>query len=216
MNPTLSTDYVTIVSGLPRSGTSMMMRMLEAGGIETLTDAVRAADTDNPRGYFEYEPVKKLDEDASWMGIARGKAVKVVSFLLAHLPKENEYAILFMERNVEEVLASQRAMLEHRVAQGRLDRNAADQDRLLEEDARLQQSYIKHLRQVCQWLETQQNIRTLFVEHKRALQAPEDTAHDIAAFLHCPLDITAMVSAVEPALYRQRAQKPRLHADKRD
>ena len=109
-------EPIVIVSGLPRSGTSMMMKMLDAAGIPIMTDAIRAADIDNPKGYFEYERVKDLekDPDRSWVRDARGKALKVISWLLKDLPDENAYRIVFMRRDIDEVLASQNKMLEHR------------------------------------------------------------------------------------------------------
>ena len=102
---------IVVVSGLPRSGTSLMMQMLEAGGLPILMDDRRPADADNPRGYYEFQPVKTLDKDNSWMAQAEGKAVKVVSLLLYHLPPGHDYKVLFMERTIAEVLASQTAML---------------------------------------------------------------------------------------------------------
>ncbi len=211
MNAMSFENDIVIVSGLPRSGTSMMMRMLEAGGVTPLTDAARAADPDNPRGYYEYEPVKRLDEDSAWMALAVGKALKVVSFLLEHLPGEYHYSVIFMERAVEEVLASQRAMLLRRVAEGKLSATAADHEQLNEEDARLKQCYVKHLRKVSQWLAAQPNIRTLFVAHRTTLQAPGATVHEIVHFLDKDLNMDAMKKAVEPQLYRQRA-----HPQKQD
>jgi len=107
-----SDETITVVSGLPRSGTSMMMQMLGAGGLAVLTDGKRGADADNPRGYYEYEAVKSLGQDASWLASAGGKAVKIVSALLIHLPDGFDYRVIFMRRPIAEVLASQRAMLD--------------------------------------------------------------------------------------------------------
>ena len=102
---------VVVVSGLPRSGTSLMMQMLEAGGVPILTDGERACDADNPKGYYEYEPVKALQNgDSDWLDKAEGKAVKVISFLLRHLPQKHRYRVVFMNRNLDEVLASQEKM----------------------------------------------------------------------------------------------------------
>ena len=104
--------FITIVSGLPRSGTSMMMRMLEAGGMPVITDNLRTADDDNPRGYFEFEPAKKTKDDPSWLNAAEGKAVKMIYKLLYDLPDRLEYRVLIMRRNMQEVLTSQRKMLD--------------------------------------------------------------------------------------------------------
>lgn len=101
-------DLITIVSGLPRSGTSMMMSMLEAGGMDVLTDGIRGADEDNPRGYYEFERVKQIEHDKGWLSDARGKAVKMVAALLKYLPPEYQYQVVFVRRNMDEVLASQR------------------------------------------------------------------------------------------------------------
>src|SRR5215211_3521881 len=110
-------EFLTIVSGLPRSGTSMMMRMLETGGLPVLTDHVRTPDDDNPNGYYEFEAVKQTKEDDSWLEGTEGKAVKMVYRLLYDLPADHSYRVLFMRRKLEEVLASQRVMLErHGVA----------------------------------------------------------------------------------------------------
>src|SRR5262245_6505245 len=107
-------EPVAVVSGLPRSGTSMMMKMLEAGGLTPYTDGERSADIDNPEGYYEFERVKDLerDPDKSWVRGARGKALKVISFLLRHLPGENRYRIVYMRRHLDEVLKSQDKMLD--------------------------------------------------------------------------------------------------------
>ena len=110
---------IIIVSGLPRCGTSLMMQMLVQGGFEAVTDHIRAADTDNPRGYYELEKVKKLKEDASWLPETRGKVVKMVSQLLFDLPAGERYRVIFMQRDLDEMLASQEKMLE------RLNRPAA-------------------------------------------------------------------------------------------
>ena len=106
---------VIIVSGLPRSGTSMMMAALKAGGIAIVTDQIRIADDDNPKGYYEFEPVKKLQEgDYSWLPETRGKAIKVISALLTDLPDGYTYKLIFMRRAMPEILASQRKMLVNR------------------------------------------------------------------------------------------------------
>src|SRR5215813_2579369 len=106
---------IIVVSGLPRSGTSMMMKMLAAGGLPVLVDAIRAADDDNPNGYFEFEPVKQLaDGQNEWLTEAGGKVVKIISALLEYLPKSYHYKIIFMERELKEILASQQKMLSHR------------------------------------------------------------------------------------------------------
>ena len=182
----------------------MVMRMLEAGGIEPLTDVVRKADADNPRGYYEYEPVKQLDKDASWMGLAVGKALKVVSFLLDSLPREHNYSVLFINRSLDEVLASQQAMLLRRVEAGEIEADVADPIRLKQENERLRHVYRRHLHRTRQWLNVQPNVRTLFIEHQHALNEPATVANAVNAFLGGDLNETAMTNTVEKNLYRQR------------
>ena len=99
-------DVITIVSGLPRSGTSLMMQMLEAGGMPVLTDGIRDADEDNPRGYYELEAVKRTKDDPAWLHGAPGKVVKMIYLLLYDLPTTYNYRIIFMRRPLSEVVAS--------------------------------------------------------------------------------------------------------------
>ena len=192
--PTFS--FVTVVSGLPRSGTSMLMRMLQAGGMPVLTDEIRAADADNPRGYFEFERVKRLSSDKDWLPLAQGRAVKVISFLLGELPPDRAYRVVFIRRVLSEVLASQRAMLARR------DILVADP---ASDDRRMGALYRKHLWQVEGWLAVQPNIRTLYVDHRSAIAQPADTARAMAEFLGGGLDVDARTAAGDPDLHRQRA-----------
>lgn len=197
-------DTIVVVSGLPRSGTSMMMRMLEQGGIEVLTDAVRSADSDNPRGYYEFEPVKRMREDTAWLHQAVGKAVKVISFLLQELPPAFSYKVIFMNRNLEEVLASQRAMLSHRVETAEPEETPGEEQRIAEEDARLRDLYTRHLQQTRLWLQKQPNMSVLDVDHRATLQQPRDVAARVNPFLGGRMNEAAMAQAVYPELYRQR------------
>jgi hypothetical protein len=184
-----------IVSGLPRSGTSMLMRVLDAGGIPPLTDKVRSADDDNPRGYYEFEPVKKLREgDFSWLPQAQGKAVKVISALLAYLPPNQNYKVLFIQRAIAEILASQRKMLLNR---------GEDPDKV--SDAEMGQYFEKHLAQVTAWLAEQKNISTLYVDYNQMVKASAPSVQLINQFLGGGLNEAKMIEAVDPALYRQRA-----------
>ena len=186
-------DYITVVSGLPRSGTSMMMRMLAAGGMPTLTDQIRKADENNPRGYFELEGVKKIKEDASWLDKAVGKAFKMVSQLLYELPSDKQYRIIFMQRKLEEVLASQKKMLE---TEGKGAGDLSDEHMAL--------LFSKHLSMMESWLKEQQNMSVLYVVYNEVLSAPLTQAQRINLFLDGRLDVNSMVEVVEPALYRQR------------
>ena len=202
-------DGIVIVSGLPRSGTSMMMGMLHAGGLVPLTDGARPADADNPRGYFEYAPVRRLREDALWLTGVRGKAVKIVSPLLDSLPGEMACTVIFMERDLDEILASQRALLVRRAEEGVISAAVLDASRLDEEDARLRSLYAEHLCRVRDWLRHRENTRVLDVAYGGVLADPEGAAHTVAEFIGVPLDVAAMARAVDPALRRQYA--PRDH-----
>ena len=186
-------DYVTIVSGLPRSGTSMMMQMIHAGGIEAMTDNIRVADADNPKGYYEFEPVKKTKEDPSWLNSAPGKVVKMVYRLLYDLPADRQYRVVFMKRKLEEVLASQSVMLERLQKKGG---NAADDQMRKLFEAELNKAY--------QWIEQQPNFQILYVDYNELLKAPAPAVESINKFLGGDLDAQAMLQVVDPSLYRQR------------
>lgn len=188
---------IVVVSGLPRSGTSMMMRMLEAGGIAPLADGVRTADVDNPKGYFEFEAVKDLDKgrgDAPWLPSARGRAVKIISALLTWLPEHYNYQVIFMQRDIDEVLASQAQMLARRGDPG----GTADQ-------ARSRELFRSHLGQVERFMAGRPCFDTLYVPYRDAVTAPETTAAAVARFLGRTMDTAAMARAVEASLYRNRA-----------
>lgn len=184
---------VAVVSGLPRSGTSMMMRMLEAGGFPILQDGVRAADEDNPYGYFEFDRTKRLREDKGWVASAAGKAVKVVSFLLPELPAGFSYQVIFIRRPLDEVLASQRRMLERRGESRGPD------------DMRMKELYERHLRALPDWLDSREGFETLYMDYGSVLAAPEIAADRVNAFLGGGLDAAAMAAAVDTALHRQRS-----------
>jgi Sulfotransferase domain len=186
----LETEII-IVSGLPRSGTSLLMQMLAAGGITVITDKLRTADADNPRGYYEFELVKKIKHDASWLPQVRGKAVKMISQLLYDLPGSESYRVILMERDLDEVLVSQEKMLE------RLGRTAAPR-------AQMKQSYTLHLERLNEWLRKQPNIAILDVNYNDLLAFPQQEAERVSFFLDGHPDATAMVRAVDPALYRNR------------
>ncbi len=183
--------YVTIVSGLPRSGTSMMMQMLEAGGLPALTDNIRRADEDNPRGYYEFEPVKKTREDASWLDGAAGKVVKMVYRLLYDLPQDRPYRVVFTRRRLNEVLASQKIMLD------RLGRGGDDDEQIAE-------LFRTQLAEFDQWVGRQECFRLLDVHYRDVLAEPREQAKRISDFLDGGLDVDAMAAAVDPSLYRNR------------
>ena len=186
---------VIVVSGLPRSGTSMMMKMLEAGGVPVWLDGVRTADDQNPKGYYELERVKQLDKslDKSWVRAGRGRAVKVISSLLEHLPAENNYHVVFMNRDIQEVLKSQGKMLSQR---GESGGSAGD-------DA-LQKFFEVHLRKVKYFLAHDRRFSVIDVTYTDVLADPEAMARRICTFLGANLNIAAMVAAVDNQLYRNR------------
>ncbi len=192
-NGSPSSAEVSIVSGLPRSGTSMMMKMLEAGGLQALTDNLRTPDEDNPNGYYEEERVKQLAKDNRWVPQARGRLLKVIAMLLRHLPPTEQYRVVFMMREMDEILASQVQMLKRR--------NEPIDAVQKEEMARL---FDVHLRDVRSWLERQSNFKTLYVGYNDALTAPELQAARINRFFSGRLDEQAMAEVVDPRLYRQR------------
>lgn len=186
--------FITVVSGLPRSGTSMMMKMLEAGGLPVVTDNQRIADDDNPKGYYEFERVKQLAHDKAWLPEAQGKVVKIISELLKHLPAEHECRIVFMRRKLEETIASQRQMLKRR---------GQPADAL--SDIKLLASFQRHLFQLETWLEQQEHLQTLFVDYGEMLAHPVAQIARLNQFLEGRLDEQEMLRVVDPALYRQRS-----------
>lgn len=183
---------IVIVSGLPRSGTSLMMQMLQAGGMPLLTDEHRPADADNPQGYWEYEPVTRLHQDNAWLHQAEGKAVKVVSPLLQYLPPQPTYKIIFMQRSLPEVLASQAVMLQRRGKQNRGDAET------------LATVFAQHLEHTERWLATQKHMAVLPVSYHAALAEPGETATRVAHFIGLPLAVEAMARTVDSRLHRQR------------
>jgi ubiquinone/menaquinone biosynthesis C-methylase UbiE len=186
-------EVITIVSGLPRSGTSMLMGMLEAGGMQLLVDNIRTADGDNPRGYYEFERVKKIQHDQSWLEDAKGKAVKIISELLKHLPPGYTYKVIFMHRKMEEILASQRQML---------IRRGKSPDEISGE--RMAELYRKHLRRVEAWIDEQPNIEVIYVSYNEILEKPVEHAERINRLLGNTLSVENMVGVVDQTLYRQR------------
>jgi hypothetical protein len=185
---------IIVVSGLPRSGTSMAMKMLEAGGVPIVTDGRRAADESNPKGYFEFERVKELATagDHAWLADARGKAVKIISFLLTYLPDTYDYRVIFMRRDLNEIIASQNQMLD-----ARGEARGAD-------DARTRRLYEDHLRQVEHFLARRPSFRTLMVDYGAVLKTPADEARRMNELVGGGLDVGRMAEVADPSLYRNR------------
>lgn len=189
-------EPVYVVSGLPRSGTSMMMRMLEAGGVRVFTDGERRADVDNPEGYFEFERAKHLEKepDKSWVRGARGHALKVISFLLRHLPEDNAYRIVYMRRHLDEVLKSQDKMLD------RLGNAAPGAD--LEA---MKEAYRNDIVAARLFARKQPYMELIEVDYRATVDDPAAAARLVSGFLNLPLDEAAMAAAVKASLYRNRA-----------
>jgi hypothetical protein len=188
-----ATNSVTIVTGVPRSGTSLVMQMLAAGGLPPLCDGVRRPDADNPRGYFEFEPAKRLARDASWLPRAAGRAVKLAHTQLASLPGDLPMRVLLVRRRLDEVLASQRVMLARHGAAPSAD-----------EDARLLPVLEAQLARLERELAARAGVAWLALEHAELVRTPELAAARIEHFLGGGLDAAAMAACVDPALHRQR------------
>jgi len=185
---------ITVVSGIPRSGTSLMMQMMSAGGMPVLTDGQRSADDNNPRGYFELESVKSLARNQDVLAQAEGKVVKVISPLLPSLPKHLEYRVIFMCRPLEEVVSSQNRMLE------RLGKEVPPTL-----TGAVIAAFKEHLRKVRSWLSQQPNIKVLYVDYPAIVQAPEEQVAKICAFLGRELDGAAMIRQIERSLHREKS-----------
>ncbi|GAB4547136.1 MAG: hypothetical protein Fur002_22850 [Anaerolineales bacterium] len=184
---------VVVVSGLPRSGTSMMMKMLSEGGLQTVVDNLREADEDNPNGYFEIEDVKALkDGQSQWIYDARGKVVKVISYLLEFLPKDLTYDVIFMDREIHEVLASQKKMLARRNEVSKIS------------DEEMEKQYREHLKAVKYWLPRQPNFRVMYVKYDEMVKSPGTLVPNLIEFVEAPLNAEAMIAVPNPSLYRNR------------
>jgi hypothetical protein len=186
---------IVVVSGLPRSGTSMAMKMLDAGGLDLVTDEVREADEDNPKGYFEDERVKELADtrDKGWLHGSRGRVIKVVSSLLQYLPADNYYLVVFMRRDLREVLASQAKMLDRRGETSETD------------DEAMMKMYEEHLEKVTFQLRFRPNFDVIQVAYRDVLEHPDREAERINQFFGGRLDERAMAEVVDPDLYRNRS-----------
>jgi hypothetical protein len=184
-------DSIIIVTGLPRSGTSMLMQMLAAGGMAILSDGLRAADEDNPRGYFEFEPVKNLLKDSKWLFEGRGKAIKIVAPLLAALPPGLACRVILSERDLEEVLDSQDRMLARR--------HRPERRQMLKEE------YARTLSRVKAMLAQRPATSLLVVEHGNVISNPLAVAGQVNDFLGGGLDAAKMAGAIDRKLHRNRA-----------
>jgi hypothetical protein len=189
-----SSEPIIVVSGLPRSGTSMMMKILSEGGLLPVTDELRTADEDNPQGYYELESVKQMAAgDVAWLSDAGGKVVKVISALLEHLPAEYSYKVIFMEREIKEILASQSKMLARRNKQSQVD------------DAEMEAQFRKHLAVVKPWLARQPNMDVMYVSYNALMSDPEPLCRRVVEFMGVPLHLERMLMVPKGELYRNRA-----------
>lgn len=170
-----------------------MMRMLEAGGVNLVVDDIRSADDDNPKGYYEDDRVKNLKEDNSWLMSLNDTAVKIVSLLLYHLPKTKEYKIIFMLRDMKEILSSQKRMLE------RQNNGTDDID-----DEALSGKFNDHLKKIQRWIKQQDYIECLYVDYRDVIKQPLENAERVTRFLNKDLDVALMAQAVDEKLYRNR------------
>ena len=187
-------DTITVVSGLPRSGTSMMMQILAAAGGHVLTDDQRPPDEDNPLGYFEYHQATTLAQDTSWLPAARGKVVKVVAQLLPALPKGEHYNVIFMDRDLNEVIASQAAMLARR------ERVGAEMSQ-----TQLIQTYKVQVERVLKGLSLRPEVRLLKINYDELLTHPKAGITSLAEFLGPPFDESSAAAAIRPTLRRQKS-----------
>lgn len=169
-----------------------MMQMLAAGGMPLLTDLERKPDIDNPRGYCEWEPIKLLPKQPNRIDEAEGKAVKVISQLLLSLPQGRNYKLIFMERPLLEVLASQDEMLKRRGSIESVD------------PALLAAAFRNHMRELVAWLERREDIPVCRMGYRKVLTDPAGSAKAVRDFLDLDLNVQAMALAVDPSLYRNR------------
>jgi hypothetical protein len=189
---------IVVVSGLPRSGTSMMMQMLAAGGLTPLTDGVRTADDSNPEGYFELEAVKDLDKSAradglAWLANARGKAVKILTPLLQYLPETYNYRVILMQRPLDEVVTSQNTMLAR-----------AGEATDVVPAGSVAAQYETHLRKVQALLASRACFETLTVRYGDVIADPRAQAERVSQFAGGGLAVDRMAAAVHARLYRNR------------
>ncbi len=185
---------IVVVTGLPRSGTSLMMAMLESGGVPPLTDNVRQADVDNPKGYYEFERVKKLPDDTDWLPEAEGKAVKVLAELIKHLPSDREYKVIFMMRDLPEIITSQKKMMRRR---------GEDPDKV--PDSELMSLYRSYLRNLKSIVNSSPNMKALYVSYNELMTDPSGVLGELEGFLGGWLDMGAMKDAIDATLYRNRS-----------
>lgn len=184
---------ITIVSGMPRSGTSMMMQMLQAGGLDILTDNIRSKDENNPKGYLEYQKVKSLASDNSWIHEGQNKVIKVIAQLLQHLPASYQYKVIFMERDMEEIIKSQQIMLGKK----------SEVDKKIYPTV-LADTFRKQLEKTRSWIKTHPQFEVMYVYYTDVINNPTEVAENLSVFLDADLNVSKMAEAVDSSLYRNR------------
>jgi tetratricopeptide (TPR) repeat protein len=187
-------EEIIVVSGLPRSGTSLIMQMLHQGGIDCFTDHIREADENNPHGYYEHELVKKLPMDVSWLNQVVNKCVKIISPLLFYLPDKYNYRVIFIERTFDEIALSQKRMLQRK---GKKINEANYPLQLID-------AFNQNKNKVNNWLNTQKNVSFIKIDFNETVKNPENTTNQIIKFINKPLNKNKMIKAIKPELYRER------------
>ena len=185
------TKPVIIVSGLPRSGTSLMMQMLQAGGISIIYDNKRPADEHNPYGYYELEKVKRLEQDNSWIEKCTGKALKILYHLLKYLPETTHYKIIFMQRNLKDVVISQDKMLE------------SYSKAVLSDNAKVMTLFEEERKQIISWIENKSNMDVLYIEFSDVLADQKKVVLQLSDFLGSNLELQSMQAVINPAILSQ-------------
>ncbi|GLB48592.1 alkaline phosphatase family protein [Neptunitalea lumnitzerae] len=183
-------NQIVVVSGLPRSGTSMMMQVLSNGGLTPMTDDLRKADTSNPKGYFEYKPVMNLHNDNSWLGEAQNKVVKIVAPLLKFINRKYRYKVIFMNRDIHEVVQSQQKMI------------GKDPGTL---PVKLLNAFTKQLNDIAFWKNNEPGVELLYVNYTDMLKNPDKEIENICKFIGSDLDKKAMKNSIDTSLYRNRS-----------
>ncbi|NND88074.1 MAG: tetratricopeptide repeat protein, partial [Flavobacteriaceae bacterium] len=183
-------DQIVVVSGLPRSGTSLMMQMLHNGGMEALVDDKREADISNPKGYFEYEPVMSIHKDNSWLPLAKNKSVKIVAPLLRYINPDFRYKVIFMKRDLDEIIKSQQKML------------GKNPDTL---PVKIYNAFHTQLQTVARWKEREPGVELLYVDYAELVDDPDALVEKIKSFLGLKsLDSEKMKKSIDKKLYRNR------------
>ena len=183
---------ITIVSGLPRSGTSLMMQILKAGGLELLADNIREADDNNPKGYYELEKVKSLMKDNSWLADAEGKVIKVIAQLIPFLHEDFEYRIIFMERNINEVVNSQNRMID------KLGGNRSTVN-----DEILKKTFLSQLEKVKAAIKVK-GYKTVFINYNSLIESSGQELNLLNTELGLDIDIKNASQQIDKSLYRSR------------